>query len=302
MTLSTRAAIAAVLIGCAVGLSPVLAQQRPTFASRVDAVRIDVLVTDRGRPVPGLTAADFELSDNGVAQTAALVSSDTTPLNVFVAFDTSSSLSADGLASFGTAARALLSSLRPADRVSLMTFNHRVTLQSPLTHDPAQLTAKLNTVTPAGGTALFDATFLAISLRESDLGRALLMLFSDGEDTASWLTERKVLNAAQRSDIVAYPVAPYDARRHAAGPWVDPFTRGFMDALIKDTGGRVLEADPGGDLQKTFTDILTEFENRYLLSYVPAGVPSSGWHDVTVKLKSRRGTVIARRGYFASNK
>jgi hypothetical protein len=39
---------------------------KPNFTSGVEGVRVDVLVTDHGRPLTGLTAADFELRDNGV--------------------------------------------------------------------------------------------------------------------------------------------------------------------------------------------------------------------------------------------
>ena len=260
------------------------------------------MVTDNARPVSGLTATDFELLDNGVVQHLALVSGETTPLNVFLAFDTSGSLSPERLRALGTAARALFGSLRTVDRVALVTFNHRVSLRSPLTHDPAQLTADLATADASGRTALFDATFLTLSLRESDPGRGLLMLFTDGEDTASWLTSAKVLDAARRSDVVAYVVVPLDPRRNflSRSAWVDPMAGGFVHTLAKDSGGRTLEADPDGDMGKVFAGIIKEFQNRYLLAYTPAGVTETGWHDVTVKLKHRRGTVTARRGYFAS--
>jgi VWFA-related protein len=44
-------------------------QDRPTFRAAIEAVQVDVLVTDReGRLVSGLTAADFELLENGKPQ------------------------------------------------------------------------------------------------------------------------------------------------------------------------------------------------------------------------------------------
>ena len=52
-----------------------------TFSSRIEAVRVDVLVTaraGRGRP----DAADFEVLDNGVRQTVDLASFEEIPLNV----------------------------------------------------------------------------------------------------------------------------------------------------------------------------------------------------------------------------
>ena len=44
-------------------------QERPTFRAAIEAVQVDVLVTDgEGRLVSGLTAADFELLENGKPQ------------------------------------------------------------------------------------------------------------------------------------------------------------------------------------------------------------------------------------------
>ena len=58
-----------------------IAAQSQTFSSKVEAVRVDVLVTDKGRPVRGLQAADFEVLDNGVPQHVDLVSFEQIPLN-----------------------------------------------------------------------------------------------------------------------------------------------------------------------------------------------------------------------------
>lgn len=301
MTSQACSSFGAVLLAVGILSTQLTAHQRPTFASGVNTVRIDVLVKDAGGVVSGLTVDDFELTDNGVVQRPSLVEDDATPLNIYLAFDTSASLTRERLKSFDLSARSLVDSLRSVDRVSLVTFNHRVSLQSALTRDAGQLTASLARVSPSGGTALRDATFITLTMRESDISRALLMLFSDGDDTASWLTEAKVLEAARRSDVVVYPVAPFDPRRHL-GPrttWVDPFARGFMRELINDTGGRALEAPEDGDMRKVFTEIVNEFQRRYLLVYVPTNVADVGWHDVVVKLKHRRGAVTARRGYFA---
>ena len=63
-----------------------LLAQVPAFSSKVEAVRIDVLVTENGRPVRGLQAGDFDVLDNGVPQPVDLVSYEDIPLNVILAF------------------------------------------------------------------------------------------------------------------------------------------------------------------------------------------------------------------------
>ena len=66
--------------------------RRQTFTSRIEAVRVDVLVTENGRPVQGLTPDDFEVLDNGVRQRVDLASFEQIPLNVVLALDMSASL------------------------------------------------------------------------------------------------------------------------------------------------------------------------------------------------------------------
>ena len=58
-------------------------------------------------------------------------------------------------------------------------------------------------------------------------------------------------------------------------------------------------AGADADLRDTFVGILSEFRNRYVLTYEPTGVPAGGWHPIEVKLKGKRGKITARRGYFA---
>src|SRR5574339_30707 len=99
-----------VMMSVAVQLGSVVAPsaQQPTFSTRREAVRVDALVTDRGKVVTGLGASDFEVRDNGVLQTVDLVSFQQIPLNVFLALDTSASVSGERLTHLQTAGHALL--------------------------------------------------------------------------------------------------------------------------------------------------------------------------------------------------
>ena len=120
MTTRLVAASVAVLLGSAVAPSA----QQPTFSAKREAVRVDALVTDRGKVVTGLGAGDFEVRDNGVLQTVDLVSFQQIPLNVFLAFDISASVSGERLTHLQTAGHALLDRLAKDDRSALLTFSH----------------------------------------------------------------------------------------------------------------------------------------------------------------------------------
>jgi VWFA-related protein len=74
----------------------------------------------------------------------------------------------------------------------------------------------------------------------------------------------------------------------------------FLNALARETGGRLLHAEQHRDIQRTFTRVLEEFNSRYVLGYAPRGVAREGWHKLEVRLKTKHGSVLARRGYFGS--
>src|SRR5262245_13613845 len=92
---------------------------RPVFRGRAEAVRVDALVTENSRPVSGLQAGNFEVLDNGVRQQVDAVSSDTVPLDVVLALDTSGSVVGDRLEQLRSAAGGLLGHLRSGDRGGL---------------------------------------------------------------------------------------------------------------------------------------------------------------------------------------
>ena len=73
----------------------------------------------------------------------------------------------------------------------------------------------------------------------------------------------------------------------------------FLNRIARDTGGRLLHAQQNRDIETTFARVIEEFNSRYVLGYSPTGTEARGWHQVSVRLKKRQGTVLARRGYFA---
>jgi VWFA-related protein len=263
--------------------------QTPSFSTNVESVRVDVLVTQNGRPVRGLAPGDFELRDNGVPQTVDLVSDEEIPLNVVMALDMSASLNLKRLEYLRTAGRTLLEGLRPADQAALVTFSHHVSQTSPLTSDFGRVRAALEQTSASGQTNLVDATFAAMMIGESDVGRSLVIVFSDGVDSSSWLDPEAVLDTARRSDAVVYS-AQVGRRR------LD-----FLRDLSATTGGRSIAIESAKDLRGTFRGILEEFRQRYLISYSPRGVARGGWHQLEVRIKGRNFTTRARPGYLSGN-
>ena len=115
-----------------------------TFRSGVDLVRVDALVTDGHRVIPGLSAGDFELRDNGILQIIDGIALESLPLSVTFVLDTSGSVAGAKMRHLASAVDLILKGLREQDRAALVTFSHRVWLRTALTSDLLRVSRRSN--------------------------------------------------------------------------------------------------------------------------------------------------------------
>jgi VWFA-related protein len=283
-----------------------------TYRGRADAVAVDVLALDGNRPIGGLGADDFTLLDNGVPQRIDSITLQEVPFSMLLVLDTSGSVRGNPLRDLQEAARGAVAALRPEDRGALITFSDGLQGRPGWTPEQPVLAAAIDRTGPGGMTSLYDATFAALLHVDPEPNRRrLIVLFTDGNDTASWLPGPAVLQAASRTDAVVYAITtslPSERRveaqllMHRSGvrltpnaPVVD--STPFLEDLTGRTGGDLIIESSSNRLRQIFEHIITEFRSRYVLSYMPANVAATGWHGINVELVGRRGSVKARRGY-----
>ena len=277
------------LVGWALLSAATTPQPPPVFRAEVDLVRVEVLVTWKGAPVRGLTAADFTFRDEGRLQQLEPVLEEEAPLDAVLVLDMSGSVRGPKLGALKDAARAFLDGLRDGERAALLAFREEVHLLEPLTPELARVRRALDGASSRGSTALRDAVYAGLRLREPGPRRTALVVFSDGLDNISWLGAAEVVEAASRSEAIVYGVAV----RERSEPR-EPFLRDVVQA----TGGRLFEAESERDLRARFLDILSDIRSRYVLSYAPRGADAAGWHALDVRLRRAKGDVLARPGYW----
>jgi VWFA-related protein len=189
--------------------------QQPVFQSAVDLVQVDISVTWKNRPVADLTAADFAISDNGVPQTILDVSRETMPIDLTLILDGSSTGGAlirnsTVAGSLGQAVNRIRESLRPGDRVSLVTFNRRVEerfhLRPTEALGPVELFSNGPLLVAPGETALYDALVLSLPRSATPDRRQLAILCSSGPDTMSFNDEAAAFDVARRSAAAIFVV------------------------------------------------------------------------------------------------
>ena len=275
------------LVVLAILASAAVLAEQARFVSGTLGVHVDVLVTKGNVYVGGLTAADFELRDNGVLQSVEVIDPSDVPVNAVLALDMSASTVGRKLADLIAASRALLDGLKPADRASLTTFNHAVAPRVPLTSDRAAIASTLKEIDPEGNTAVLDGIYVSLMTTQAEPGRSLVIVCSDGRDTASWLEPDEVLESAKRSNAVIYAVAAGRARGWEA-----------LKSVTDATGGHTIEIESSKDLAGHFRKILDDFRSRYIVTFVPTGVAEGGFHRLDVRVKRGGVTVKARPGYI----
>lgn len=283
------ACIAAMVATAALGHA-----QDPVFRAGIEKVRVDASVRRGNSPVAGLRAEQFEVRDNGVVQTVERVLQEEVPLRLLLVLDTSASLDGAPLRALVSAARSLVGSLRAEDEVGLVTFSQALHLAVAPTLQHADLTAALDRLRADGDTAWRDALFAGLQLAGAPADRRpLVLLFTDGEDNASWIDPVEIGDVVRRSGVVVHAVGLTARNRRGV------LTRSLMRSLDAG-GGRFWSADEPEHVGDRFADVLREMRARYLLFYTPNGPPTPGWHDVTVRLMGTSGDVRARPGYFVA--
>jgi Ca-activated chloride channel family protein len=280
-----------------------LVAQEMTLHVDVKLVSVFVNVTDRnGAIVGGLTRDDFGLTEDGRRQQIAVFERQSElPLNLTLAIDTSGSVKKDMEQEADAGRRFAHALLRPQDQMSLLQFATEVRELTPFTNKLSQIDRGLGQLRSDFATALYDAVYLGSNRLGPKQGRKVMVLVSDGGDTASTATYAKALEQALRNDVMIYSVidVPIEASagRELGGEHA-------LITLAEQTGGKSFYVSDGG-LDKAFAQVSEDLRTQYLLGYYPRNQePGRVFHRVEVTIP--RATAEAfnirhRTGYYGDS-
>jgi VWFA-related protein len=279
-----------------------LSQQ--AFRSAVDLVTIQASVRDtRGRVVSGLTAADFEVRDNGQLRPILSLRSDRqSPLTVAILVDMSGSMRLMSKISMARQAYAsVLAQLRQGhDEVALFTFDSSLHERHPFTTDVSGLKHALSAFEPFGTTSLYDATAgAARRLAERSGGHKAIIVLTDGLDTSSGLTASEVSGLASSIDVPVFLVATVpsvDQRLMMEGSDRAPSHAADLRDLAEWTGGQFVFASTLMETTVVASALVDQLRQQYVLAIEATNGPE--WRRLDVRVKRSSATVKARSGYF----
>jgi VWFA-related protein len=274
--------------------------QQPSFRSTADAVSVEVSVRRDKRPVTGLAATDFEVLDNGVAQQLDTVSYERLPIDVTVALDVSASVTGAVLEQLRRSVRQLQADLGARDRLKVLAFNMRVQRLVDFRAPAAAGDAALSSLPAAGSSAIFDTLAVALSGAPTAGRRHLIIVFTDGKDSASVTSPDALFDVARRTTPTVAVVLASTAADHPVstfGPAPFPTIREVYDRLSKETGGLVVSTRTDEDLSATFRRVLWEFRSSYVLYFTPRNVDPAGVHSLEVRVRQPGVEIRSRSGY-----
>jgi VWFA-related protein len=273
------------------------AQQEPTFRSGTSIVPILATVLDNtGRLVPDLERSDFTILDNGKPQDVVFFQNDVQPFTVVITLDFSFSMN-NNLKLLKSAAEQFILRMLPEDKGQVGAFSDKIMFSGRFTNDRDDLILGLNDLQYGNPTRLYDAIDTSIDLLDEASGRKVVLVFTDGDDTASRRNFGDVLTKAREKEVMVYAIGLQSeffngARIQRSRP------TGALRKLADETGGGFFELKKTAELAPTFTRVAQELHSLYALGFTPANLDGKE-HKLEVRVK--QGMMArARRSYIAS--
>jgi Ca-activated chloride channel family protein len=277
--------------------------QRGRIRSEVTMVSVLASVLGKdGRPVLGLTADQFEISEEGAKQKIEVFEPETQqPLDLALMIDSSLSEVKELEFEEDAASRFIQKLVRPADRLAVYEFADAVTQLAPFSSNVPSLQAGLHRIVPGDGTALYDAIFLGsqgLSKNPAGRRRAIVLVTDAGETTsrADFDTARR---AALRADALLYTIVvravKNEGGRNTAGEHA-------LDTIADSTGGAIYFPDAIAQLGDMFDRIDRELRTQYRIAYYPNPHPPAGTYRTLEVRAICDCTVRSKKSYYSGGR
>jgi Ca-activated chloride channel family protein len=295
---------------------------------------------DDGRFAAGLAREDFTVYEDGVLQEITHFSNARVPVSLGIVLDASGSMTEEKMSAARSAIdRLIFDQLGADDELFFEEFAATPRIRQGWTSDRRAISRAVSRINPAGGTAMYDAIAEAIPLAgEGRHQKKALLVISDGNDTNSQFTAYDIRQIVRESEVMVYALGvdgtatpvrraprvqiplpfpfPGGGRRRPGslplpptggggnGGWTrtagDRVNADALRQITDDSGGRTEIIRGFGGLDAATARLADELSRQYSLGYASSGRKDGKWHEITVKVKDRRLTVRARRGYVAS--
>lgn len=292
-------------------------EEVPPIRIEVDLVNVVFSVTDRrNRHVSGLAPDDFAVYEDGVPQEIKYFTSETNmPLRIGLLIDTSNSVRPRFQFEQEAAVDFLHTVLRPkADKAFILAFDVAPVIAQDYTDDPLDLADAIRTLRAGGGTALYDALYLACKMKLAEGSgnnyRKMIILLSDGNDIYSVVTREEALAMCRANEVSIYtvstsapPIKYTDKAQNLQNPC--DVLGGDGDKVLKhfaeSTGGTAYCPFNTIDVGRSFENIANQLRTQYTLAYTPTNRSRDGtFRSILIESRRKDVRIHHRPGYYAN--
>ncbi|MGB6689198.1 MAG: VWA domain-containing protein [Terracidiphilus sp.] len=301
----TTAAAAAKTPSTATAASGIQKDQKGLYVLHedVDEVLLNcTVIDDKGSPVQDLTANDFRVWEDGVAQTVKSVHHQDLPVSIGILVDNSGSMR-DKRAAVNAAAFSLLKDSNPQDEAFVVNFSDRAILDQGFTSDLVSLNRGLSRFDSKGMTAMYDAVAASADelSKHAKHRKQALLIITDGADNASRLDlEQAIRRVQDLAGPVVYSIGLlFDADEAEATR-----ARNALETLSRETGGIAYFPRSLQDVDQIAADVANDIRHQYTVDYHSTKPMSLGGYRVVHVEASAPGhrklIVRTKRGYYAN--
>ncbi len=273
-----------------------------TYRVSVDLINVFCSAWDKNTNsfVTNLTREDFAILEDNQKQEIKNFSREMNlPLTLGLLIDTSQSVAPKLKFEQEASTSFFQSVLRDRDRAMLLEFDSGVTLVQDFTNDPNKLAKQIKTLKAAGGTALYDAIYLACDeklIRET--GRKAIIIISDGEDQSSKSNFEQAMEMALKAEATIFSISVNRGGFFGVGS-----TRNgdhILKQLAEETGGRSFFPFKVEELDDAFRQINQELRSQYNIGYLSSNTKRDGsYRKIEVKIAEKGLRLSYRKGYYA---
>ena len=286
--------LTAAALAVAAASTAVVAQQQPMFKTGTQVVSLFVTVADmQKRLVPDLTQEEFGVFDNEKPQPIVYFDNSIHPINVVVMLDTSGSMTLT-IDLLKRAAEQFLIRLLPDDKAKVGAFNDKVQISARYSNNRDQLISAVKDLDYGNGTRLWDAVAMSLDELKGIDGRKVILVFTDGDDTASKVGLGSMIDRARAEEVMVYAIG-------LESQFMNQRTKpdSGLRKIADETGGGYFELKKTADLAPTFTKVASELHSQYVIGFAPTQLDNRV-HKLMVKMKPAGLTARARKSYVAT--
>lgn len=275
------------------------ADAQQVFRSGVDLTTVTVTATDRkGNIVTDLTRDDFEVTEDGKPQQAAYFAQGdgeaAPPMHLGLMLDASGSMQHDLKLAQGAAIK-FLNRLPAAEDITLVDFDTQVRITRYPQRDFARLVERIRQRQAEGWTALYDALGTYLDGADSQTGRTVLVMYTDGGDSRSALSFSETMTLLKASNVTVYAIGLVENTGSARAQM-----QMTLRQLTEATGGQAFFPMAMKEVESAYDKVLAEIKGQYHLGYHSTNPARDGtWRKVEIRVKRPGVRIRSRQGYFA---